>query len=39
MTNVGPNKYCAWVSDVEEILAFKTFKILKKQVAYATGSN
>jgi hypothetical protein len=33
MTSVGRNTLCAYISDVEEILKFKTFKYFKNQVA------
>jgi hypothetical protein len=39
MTSVGRNMQCAYTSDVEEILKFKTFKGFKKQVASKTNNN
>jgi hypothetical protein len=39
MTNVGRNMQCAYTSDVEQILKYKTFKCFKKQVARETSSN
>jgi hypothetical protein len=39
MTDIGRNMQCAYTSDVEEILTFKTFKGFKKQVACETGNN
>jgi hypothetical protein len=39
MINVGQNMQCAYISDVEEILTFKTFKGFKKQVACETANN
>jgi hypothetical protein len=39
MTNVGRNMYCAYITDVEEMLTFKTFKGFKKQVACETANN
>jgi hypothetical protein len=39
MTNVGLNMQCAYISDVEEILLFKTFKGFQKQVACETDNN
>jgi hypothetical protein len=37
--NVGRNMYCAYSSDIKEILEFKTFKGFKKQVACKTANN
>jgi hypothetical protein len=39
MSNVGRNMKCAYISDVEEILTFKTFKGFKKQVACELANN
>jgi hypothetical protein len=39
MTNVGQNMQCAYTSDAEENLMFKTFKGFKKQVACETPNN
>jgi hypothetical protein len=39
MTNTGRNMECAYTSDVEEILMFKTFKGFKKQVPRETANN
>jgi hypothetical protein len=39
MTNVGWNMQCAYTSDVEEIITFKTFKLFKKQVARELANN
>jgi hypothetical protein len=39
MTNVGRNMWCAYISDAEEILTFKAFKVFKKQVACEEDNN
>jgi hypothetical protein len=39
MTNVGQNMRCAYFSDVDEILTFKTFKGFKKQVKCDMANN
>jgi hypothetical protein len=39
MTTVGQNIYCAYTSDVEEVLKFKTSKGFKKQDACETDNN
>jgi hypothetical protein len=39
MTNVGQNMQCAYTTDAEEILMFKTPKDFKKQVACEMKSN
>jgi hypothetical protein len=39
MTNVGRNTQCAYTSVAEEILMFKSFKDLKKQVACEMDKN
>jgi hypothetical protein len=39
MINVGWNMYCAHISDVEEILKFKTFKGFTNQVVCKMANN
>jgi hypothetical protein len=39
MTNVGQNIQCAYTSNGEEILMFKTCKGFKKQVACEMANN
>jgi hypothetical protein len=39
MTNVGRNMQCAYISDVEEILTFNTFKGFEKQVKFEMANN
>jgi hypothetical protein len=38
MTNVGRNMLCAYTSDADEILTFKSFKGFKMQVACETDN-
>jgi hypothetical protein len=39
MSNVGRNMTCAYISDVKDILTFKTFNGFKKQVACEMANN
>jgi hypothetical protein len=39
MTDIGRNMYCAYASDAEDILKFKTFKSSKRQVACKMDNN
>jgi hypothetical protein len=39
MITVSRNMQCAYTTDVEEILHFKTFKGFKKQVTFKTANN
>jgi hypothetical protein len=39
MTNVGQKMYSAYITDVEEIFNFKTFKGFEKQFACEMANN